>query len=184
GEGTPDDGKGGPGGGNEESPTSQRPDPQSSGPEVPEGFVLRKDAAGFRVAVAEGWERRGSTGRGQVTYAGGAFELIVVPGRDKASGKSSDPLYYQREREAELQPFRDSSWATSTGMRRIDVGGRVRAEGQFTWQDADGDEVYVRNAALLIDGRYHVVLVKGPESERDEVTRLHEQAVASYRPGR
>lgn len=179
-----EDGKGAPGDGNKESPTSQRPDEEDGGAKVAEGFALRTDAEGFRVAVAEGWERRGGTGRGQVAYAGGAFELIVVPGRDRATGKSSDPLYYQRERESELQPFRDSSWATSTGMRRIDVGGRVRAEGQFTWQDADGDEVYVRNTALLIDGRYHVVLVRGPESERDEVTRLHEQAVASYRPGK
>ncbi|MFM9369389.1 serine/threonine protein kinase [Streptomyces sp. Da 82-17] len=177
-------GQGGPGDGNEESPTSQRPDPQASGPDVPEGFALRKDRAGFRVAVAKGWQRVGVTGRGQVTYADGKFELLVVPGRDKATGASSDPLYYQREREAELQPFRDSTWATSTGMRRVDVGGQVRAEGQFTWTDDDGAEVYVRNAALLIDGRYHVVLVKGPESERDEVTRLHEQAVASYRPGK
>ncbi|MDI3405519.1 protein kinase [Streptomyces cavernicola] len=179
-----EDGPDGPGDGNAESPTSQRPDPQSSGPDVPEGFALRKDPEGFRVAVAKGWERVGATGRGQVTYADGEFELIVVPGRDAATGRSSDPLYYQREREVELQPFRDSTWATSTGMRRIDVGGQVRAEGQFTWTDADGGEVYVRNAALLIDGRYHVVLVKGPESERDEVTRLHEQAVVSYRPGK
>ncbi|MDI3419728.1 protein kinase domain-containing protein [Streptomyces luteolus] len=168
--------------GNEESPTSQRPDPQSSGPDVPEGFELRKDPEGFRVAVAKGWERRGANSRSQVAYGDGQFELIVVPGRDKATGKSSDPLYYQREREVELQPFRDSTWATSTGMRRVDVGGQVRAEGQFTWTDSGGDEVYVRNAALLIDGRYHVVLVKGPEAERDEVTRLHEQAVAAYRP--
>ncbi|MDQ8704306.1 protein kinase [Streptomyces sp. LHD-70] len=171
-----------PGDGNEESPTSQRPDPQSSGPDVPEGFELRKDPEGFRVAVAKGWERRGANSRSQVAYGSGQFELIVVPGRDKATGRSSDPLYYQREREVELQPFRDSTWATSTGMRRIDVGGQVRAEGQFTWTDSGGDEVYVRNAALLIDGRYHVVLVKGPEAERDEVTRLHEQAVAAYRP--
>ncbi|MDI3385698.1 protein kinase [Streptomyces sp. B-S-A8] len=196
----PDEGgQDGPGDGNAESPTAQRPDPQSSNPDepddpdgpggprdpdIPEGFELRKDPEGFRVAVAKGWQRTGPTGRGQVIYADGAFELIVVPGRDKATGSSSDPLYYQREREAELQPFRDSTWATSTGMRRIEVGGQVRAEGQFTWTDDDGTEVYVRNAALLIDGRYHVVLVKGPESERDEVTRLHEQAVAAYRPER
>lgn len=41
-------------------------------------------------------------------------------------------------------------------------------------------ELYVRNVAVLIDGRYHVVQVRGPEGERDEVTRLFEQASATY----
>jgi hypothetical protein len=65
-------------------------------------------------------------------------------------------------------------------MRRIDVGGRTMAEGQFTWQDAEGREIYVRNLAILVDGRYHVVQLRGPEAERDEVSRLYEQASATY----
>ena len=35
--------------------------------------------------------------------------------------------------------------------------------------------------AMLVDGRYHVVQVSGPEAERDEVTRIYEQATATYR---
>ncbi|MER6690341.1 hypothetical protein ABT329_14575, partial [Streptomyces minutiscleroticus] len=31
---------------------------------------------------------------------------------------------------------------------------------------ADGQEVYVRNLAMVVDGRYHVVQVRGPEAER------------------
>ena len=89
-------------------------------------------------------------------------------------------MVYQRENERELQPFRDSSWATSSGMRRIEVGGRTMAEGQFTWRDSDGREVFVRNLAMLVDGQYHVVQVLGPEAERDEVTRLYEQAAETY----
>ena len=38
----------------------------------------------------------------------------------------------------------------------------------------------MRNLAIIVDGRYHVVQVRGPEAERDEVTRLYEQASASY----
>jgi hypothetical protein len=38
----------------------------------------------------------------------------------------------------------------------------------------------VRNLALLVGGRYHVVQVRGPEAERDEVTRLYEQAEQTY----
>ncbi|WP_344536172.1 protein kinase [Streptomyces levis] len=154
---------------------------QTTGPDVADGFTLRKDEAGFQVAVAKGWDRSSGGGNGRVVYAKGDFELIVVPGRDKASEYGSDPMAYQRERERELQPYRDSSWATSTGLKTIEVGGRTMAEGQFTWTGDDGGELYVRNLAMLVDGRYHVLQVRGPESERDEVTRLYEQAAATYR---
>ncbi|GGV80293.1 hypothetical protein GCM10010294_52230 [Streptomyces griseoloalbus] len=153
---------------------------QTNGPEVADGFTLRKDPEGFRVAVAEGWQRTAKNGSGQVVYADGDFELIVVPGRDSAQRYGSDPMAYQRDDERELQPYRDSSWATSTGLKTIEVGGRTMAEGQFTWTGNAG-ELYVRNLAALIDGRYHVVQVRGPEAERDEVTRLYEQAAATYR---
>jgi hypothetical protein len=154
---------------------------QTAGPDVGDGFTLRKDSAGFQVAVAKGWDRTPRNGSGQVVYAKGDFELIVVPGRDSATEFGSDPMAYQRERERELQPYRDSSWATSTGLKTIEVGGRTMAEGQFTWTGADGGELYVRNLATLIDGRYHVVQVRGPEAERDEVTRFYEQAAATYK---
>ncbi|MEV5431424.1 protein kinase [Streptomyces sp. NPDC052701] len=154
---------------------------QTTGPEVADGFTLRKDPAGFQVAVAEGWDRAPENGRGQVVYSRGDFELIVVPGRDSAQEYGSDPMAYQRERERELQPYRDSSWATSAGLKTIRVGGRTMAEGQFTWTGDDGGELYVRNLAMLVDGAYHVVQVRGPEAERDEVTRLYEQAAATYR---
>ncbi|EMF26463.1 Ser/Thr protein kinase, partial [Streptomyces gancidicus BKS 13-15] len=153
---------------------------QTTGPGVADGFTLRKDPEGFQVAVAEGWQRTGKNGSGQVVYAKGDFELIVVPGRDSAQQFGGDPMAYQRDAERELQPYRDSSWATSTGLKTIEVGGRVMAEGQFTWT-GDRGELYVRNLAALIDGRYHVLQVRGPDGERDEVTRLYEQAAATYR---
>lgn len=154
---------------------------QTGDPDVAQGFTLRKDPEGFQVAVARGWDRSAKNGRGQIVYSQGDFELILVPGRDGADTYGSDPLKYQREDERELQPFRDSSWATSTGMRLIEVGGVTSAEGQFTWQDSDGRGVFVRNLAILLDGRYHVVQLRGPEAERDEVTRLYEQAADTYR---
>ncbi|MDL5203313.1 protein kinase [Streptomyces sp. ALI-76-A] len=166
----------------ESSPSSsaRSTETQTNGPEVADGFTLRKDTEGFQVAVANGWERTPVNGRGQVVYTHGGFELIVVPGRDSAAGAGSDPMVYQREKEPELQPYRDSSWATATGLKTIQVGERTMAEGQFTWTGDDGRELYVRNVAMLIDGKYHVVQVRGPEAERDEVTRLYEQASGTY----
>ncbi|MFF4401189.1 protein kinase [Streptomyces sp. NPDC001480] len=153
----------------------------TTNPDVADGFTLSKDSEGFQVAVAKGWTRTPKNGRGEVVYSHGNFELIVVSGRDGASKYGSDPMAYQRDKESELQPYRDSSWATATGLRTIEVGGRTMAEGQFTWTDGDGRDLFVRNIAILIDGRYHIVQVRGPEAERDEVTRLYEQASATYR---
>ncbi|MFD0414153.1 protein kinase [Streptomyces sp. NPDC127108] len=175
-----DDGEDGKASDPEKTPGSQ--EPQTTDPDVASGFTLRKDAEGFKVAVADGWDRQPKNGRGQVLYTHGRFELVVVPGRDSTGDFGTDPMKYQKEDERELQPFRDSSWATSSGLRLVDVGGKARAEGQFTWQDTDGTEVFVRNLAMAVDGKYHVLQVRGPEAERDEVTRLFEQASASYRP--
>ncbi|MGW3289032.1 protein kinase [Streptomyces sp. NPDC001002] len=152
----------------------------TSGPDVGAGFTLRKDPEGFQVAVAKGWTRTPKNSWNQVVYAHGDFELILVPGRDGAVTYGSDPMAYQRDTEHELQPYRTSSWATATGLKSITVGERKMAEGQYTWSDDSGRDLFVRNLAILIDGRYHVVQVRGPESERDEVTRLYEQASATY----
>ncbi|MGW7281009.1 protein kinase [Streptomyces sp. NPDC054844] len=153
---------------------------QTNDPDVADGFALRKDPEGFHVAVAEGWNRTPRNGSGQVVYAKGDLELLVVPGRDRAAEFGDDPMVYQRDSEPELEPYRASSWATSSGLKTIEVGGRAMAEGQFTWTGAGGGELYVRNVAILIDGRYHVVQVRGPSAERDEVSRLFEQASATY----
>ncbi|MFB7597642.1 hypothetical protein ACFC02_23675, partial [Streptomyces sp. NPDC056160] len=182
------DASGAPGGGGSTADSGSGPsgsagsaETQTTGAGVPRGFTLRKDPAGFRIAVAGGWSRTPKNSLGQVVYSHGDFELIVVPGRDSAARFGSDPMAYQRETERELQGYRDSSWATSSGMRTIQVGGKTMAEGQFTWSGAGGRQLFVRNLALLLGGRYHVVQVRGPESQRDQVSKLYEQASATYR---
>ncbi|MFJ3665523.1 protein kinase [Streptomyces sp. NPDC090106] len=166
--------------GSDDSPSPSDTGAESGGPAVADGFTLRSDDAGFRVAVANGWTHTARNGRGQVVYTHDDFELIVVPGRDGAAEYGSDPMAYQREDEAELQPYRNSSWASASGLKTIQVGDKVMAEGQFTWTGSDGRELFVRNLAMLVGGKYHVVQVRGPEAERDEVTRLFEQASATY----
>ncbi|WP_330342831.1 protein kinase [Streptomyces sp. NBC_00557] len=166
------------------TPSASAPatEPQTGGaPSAADGFTLRKDPEDFTVAVAKGWARTPKNGSGEVVYTHGNFELVVVPGRDGASAYGSDPMAYQRDKERELQPYRDSSWATATGLRTIEVGGRTMAEGQFTWTDGQGRDLFVRNMAILLNGRYHVIQVRGPEAQRDQVTRLYEQATATYR---
>ncbi|MET7932631.1 protein kinase [Streptomyces sp. NPDC005322] len=156
-------------------------EPQSTTPAgLAKGFEVRKDPKGFKVAVHKDWTRRGENARGQIRYTGGDFELVVVAGRDKESEFGGDPMAYQQDREAELAAFRSSSWASSSGLRRIDVGRTAMAEGEFSWRDSSGRSVYARNLAMLIDGRYHVVLLIGPFDERRAVTHYFEQATATY----
>ncbi|WP_406862606.1 protein kinase [Streptomyces sp. HUAS MG47] len=162
------------------TPTRTPPPQQSPAPDLAPGYRLHKDPEGFQLAVAKGWKRSGKNDDGQVRFTSGDFTLLVVPGRDTVQANGSDPMAYQRTRERELQPWRDSSWSGATGLRRVDVGRQAMAEGQFTWQDDDGRELYVRNLALIVNGRYHVVQVIGPDAQRDKVSEVYQQAVKAY----
>ncbi|MEV8229596.1 protein kinase [Streptomyces sp. NPDC079167] len=162
---------------------SEKPQTSRSAVALAEGYELRKDAEGFEIGVPKGWQR-GATGTDrQIRYGSDGFTVLVVPGRDTVKANGSDPLDYQRTAEPELKPFRESSWATSTGLRRVDIGRQAMAEGQFTWQEGDGRQVYVRNLVMIVDGRYHIVQVIGPENERDKVSEIYEQAMSTYRAG-
>ncbi|MFB7231141.1 protein kinase [Streptomyces fimicarius] len=162
---------------------SQQPQTSRSAVALASGYTLRKDAEGFEIGVPKDWQRSPANADRQIRYGSDGFTLLVVPGRDTVKAGGSDPLDYQRNKEPELQPFRDSSWSSSSGLRRVDVGRQAMAEGQFTWQESGGREVYVRNLAMIVDGRYHVIQVIGPENDRDKVTEIYEQAIASYRVG-
>ncbi|MEU8782273.1 protein kinase [Streptomyces sp. NPDC048637] len=158
--------------------------PQTTAPaEVAKGFEVRNDPEGFQVAVHKGWQRRGANDRGQVRYVGGDYELVVVPGRDTTARFGTDPMAYLQNKEAELAPYRSSGWASASGLQRIDVGKTAMAEGTFSWRDSSGREVYVRNLAMIHKGRYHLVLVIGPDHGRHEVDQFYAQATSAYRPG-
>ncbi|WP_225847842.1 protein kinase [Streptomyces sp. HPF1205] len=163
-------------------PATSAPPPASPSltapPDLGPDFALRTDRAGFTVAVHTGWQRTAG-GSGQVVFTGSDLRMTVVPGRDKASGDSSDPLAYQLV-EPELGDFRDSGWSSASGLQTLTVRGHPAAEGEYTWRDADDRTVYARNLAVQIGGRYHVVLVSGPDSERAAVQRAFDKAVETY----
>ncbi|MGW0856528.1 protein kinase, partial [Streptomyces sp. NPDC002690] len=163
------------------APGTQDPQTSRSAVALPPGYALRKDPEGFEVGVLKDWQRSPANADRQVRYGSDGFSLLIVPGRDTVQANGSDPLAYQRDKETELQPFRDSSWATSAGVRRVDVGRQAMAEGQYTWQDGNGREVFVRNLAMIVDGRYHIIQVIGPVSERDQVSSIYQQVISSYK---
>lgn len=149
-------------------------------PTAPAGYTLREDDAGFQVAVPKGWSRH-TASHGQVVYSRGSIDLVVVKGRDSAAKFGRDPQVYQDEKQRELAPFRTAGWSESTGSRRIDVGDQTMAEGGFSWQK-DGDrEMYARNRAALIDGRYHVLFMVGPDTQKATVDRHFDKLADTYR---
>lgn len=162
------------------SPGAEKPQTSGSAADLAPGYTLRKDPEGFEIGVPEDWQRSPANADRQIRYGSDGFSVLVVPGRDTVKANGSDPLDYQRTAQPELQPFRESSWATSTGLRRVDIGRQSMAEGQFTWQESGGREVYVRNLVMIVDGRYHIVQVIGPENERDKISDIYRQAMSSY----
>ncbi|GAA3492632.1 protein kinase domain-containing protein [Streptomyces cremeus] len=145
------------------------------------GYELVKDAKGFEIAVGKNWRREAGS-NGQVRYYNGDIELVVVPGRDTVREMGPDPMEYQLKTEPETQPLRDSTWATSEGLRSIGVGRQAGAEAQFKWRDRSTRWVFVRNRVMIFNEKYHIVQVIGPDSQRDEVTRVYEAAAPHYRP--
>ncbi|MFJ3925741.1 serine/threonine protein kinase [Streptomyces sp. NPDC090022] len=166
-------------GGTPSAAPESKPAPQTA----PPGFITSQDPEGFQIVVPEGWERRPINDMGQVRYSNGDHHLIVVPGRDAVEGKP-DPAAYQKDKQRELEPFRSSTWVTSRGIRTTTVGQQLIAEGQYTWIDGGGRSVYARNYVVALGGRYHVVMVTGPQDGESKVTEVFEKATGSYRPGR
>lgn len=174
------DGSGGTGGSGGDA---AQPAPSGTAKAVPAGYKLSRDPAGFQIAVPEEWNRRSTTGRDQVRYNGGPVEMVIVNGRDSVRKYGRDPMTYQSDHEPELRAYRASQWASTTGLRRIDVGATAMAEGTFSWKDG-GREVYARNRAMIVDGRYHVLMVLGSESRRAEIDRHFESVADTYRAAR
>jgi serine/threonine protein kinase len=166
------------------APTTPPTTPAGTGaatapPDLGADFALRTDSAGFTVAVHTGWLRAGKNGQGQVRFTGSDLVMTVVPGRDKASGDTEDPLAYQLV-EPELGEFRASSWSSAAGQQSLSLRGHPAAQGEYTWRDVNQRVVYARNLVILIDGHYHVVLIAGPEGQRAAVQRAFDKAVETY----
>ncbi|WP_103887099.1 protein kinase [Actinacidiphila yanglinensis] len=161
---------------------ASKPPTSPSGPALGPDFVLRRDAAGFSVAVHTGWQRSGANSKDEVTYAGDDLQLTVVPGRDRSSARGTDPVAYQLN-EPELADFRASSWSSASGLQSLTLDGHPAAEGEYTYRDSSGQGVYARNLAILIGGKYHIVLVTGLDSQRAAVQQAFDKAVQTYSAG-
>ncbi|TDC17927.1 serine/threonine protein kinase [Streptomyces sp. 8K308] len=164
----------------ESEPSTAEGDQQPAPP--PEGFTAVEDEAGFALAVPDGWDRQGLNGDGQVIYGDGGLEIVVVPGRDGAEEFGDDPMDYQLSAEPELAVQRNYQYATSSGLIETRVGNVRMADGVFGWRE-NGADVVAFNRVLLVDGSYHIVLVRGPADERDRLAEIADVTAGSYRAG-
>ncbi|MGW1765161.1 protein kinase domain-containing protein [Streptomyces sp. NPDC002073] len=157
-------------------PPSSRP---SSVAHTGDGLHEVAKGTNFTVEVPRGWQHLPENEAGQNRFSSDDFALVVVAGRDEA-GADPAPLDYQQRTEPELAPVRTSVWSTTSGVRTVRVGGRLSAEGSYTWTDGNGREVYARNKVIVIDDRYHVLLVIGPGDDKEKVDDIADRAAATY----
>ncbi|MEU1627525.1 protein kinase [Streptomyces sp. NPDC020096] len=151
-------------------------------PSLGSDFTVRGDAAGFSVAVHNGWTRAAGP-NGEIVFSSGGdvLQLVIVRGRDSAGTYGTDPLAYQ-DREPELAPFRSSTWSSAAGLKRLDAGGAAAAEGEFTWRDPQsGNQVYGRNMAIARGDRYDVVLLTGPDDQQPVISDYFDKAAQTFR---
>lgn len=161
---------------------SRSASPSATESDIGSDFKLRADPAGFTVAVPTGWQRHGENTKGQIRYTGGDMELIVVPGRDSVADFGSDPIAYQSDGEAELNAFHSSDWSSAFGVRRLDLSGGISAaEGEYTYRESGGREVYAANLVMLRGGKYHTVLFIGPTARTADLKRYFDKASGTYR---
>ncbi|MEV6108632.1 serine/threonine protein kinase [Streptomyces sp. NPDC051940] len=168
-----------------EPTASSAPPAEGTDPaELPKDFVMREDKDGFRVAMHRTWQRLGHASTGAVRYGSpdGRYEMLVAAGRDSTDRYGADLMQYQLKHEPELAGQRASTgWGESSALRNVTIGTRPCVIGTFTWQE-DGREVIGRNFVTVIDGRFHVVLVKGPIQDRRSVDVFYQQAENTYSP--
>ncbi|MDI5967713.1 hypothetical protein POF43_034180, partial [Streptomyces sp. SL54] len=167
------------------APTTTAPAARTTAPEpqLATGFSMRHDPSGFTLAVHDGWSRSAGPDH-EVGYASGGdtFRLTVVRGRDAASASGGDPITYETQKEPELAAFRASTWSSSSDLKDLQVNGLPAAEGQFSWRDPHtGVELYGLNLAILRDGHFDVVLLTGPDDQRQLVTDYFNQSAQTFR---
>ncbi|TDC77782.1 serine/threonine protein kinase [Streptomyces hainanensis] len=148
----------------------------------PEGFGAVEDEAGFALAVPDGWQRQGPNGNAQIIYGDGDLEILVVAGRDGAEEFGDEPMDYQLNGQPELAAQRAYQYSTQSGLIETRVGNVRMADGVFGWRE-DGVDVLAYNRVLLVNGSYHIVMVRGPASERDRLAEISDVTSGSYRAG-
>lgn len=139
------------------SRSPQRSAGSSSGSAVPDGYRVRRDPLGFRVAVPQGWQRRldGPTRVDFVAPDGGSFVRIdqraqALPSaakawRDAEPGVADSLPGYRRIR---IDPVPHPRWNV--------------ADWEFTWE-GDSGTVHVLNRGIATDTRGFALYVSVPD---------------------
>lgn len=163
-------------------PAAGPADGTTAPPDLSTDVSQYEDPAGFRLSLHDDLEPKGTTPEGQVWFDDGDdVSMIVAPGLDTVQDMGDDIAEYQSEEEPELQDYRDAKWSAVFGVDDLTINGSKAIKGEFSWRDEDNVEFYARNLVILHDGKYHVVLVKGPKRDRAAVSQFFERAAGSYR---
>jgi len=163
------------------------PSPHTTAPPLPPaaaGYVRMAEKA-FTVEVPDGWQLQDAepASADKFVFTQGPYQVVVVAGRDATGPYGGDPADYELT-EPELADFRNSERSEAWGLERVRIGGRAAARGTFAWRDAKGVHRYAENTVLVGGGRFHIVLVTGPDTKagRELVSRVAEHASQTYSP--
>jgi len=156
--------------------------PTSPPAPVAAGYV-RVTETPFTLEIPDGWQRQDPSPAGKFVFTQGAYQVVVVAGRDPVGPYRGDPVAY-RAVEPELADFRASEWSEAWGLDRARIGGRPGAQGIFAWEDSEGIRQYAENTVIIVGDRFHIVLVTGPDTKngRDLVSRVARRASRTYTP--
>ncbi|MEE4544044.1 serine/threonine-protein kinase [Streptomyces sp. V4-01] len=162
---------------------SPRPSLRASTAPSPASGYDRVIEAAFTVDLPRGWKRRGPASGPTFTFTAGDCRVTIVAGQDSARFQDGDPLEYQLM-EPELAAFRNSTWSNAYDLKLARIHGREGAQGTYFWRDGKGLSLYAENTVLVADGRFHVILVEGPDTPtgRDLVYRVAKYASQTYTP--
>lgn len=162
---------------NSPSPSRTSPTPPAAA-----GYVRALEKP-FTVEVPDGWHHQDRPDPTTFVFAQGAYQLVIVAGRDPAGMYDGDMMQYQLA-EPELAAFRAAEWSKAWGFDDARVRGWAGAHGAYSWKDPSGHGMYAMNTVLIVGSRYHVVLVTGPDTKngRALVSRVAGHALQTYTP--
>lgn len=158
--------------------STETPTPTSTPTEVPSGYALQEDTAGFTIAVPEGWEREEKDN--------GVFY-------NSPDGKSLVQIY--TDREGTLTPYASLSQTSRTlrsankNYRELslqdtpDGPGGQAAELVYAYDRPDGTRRKVVDRAFVAEnGTQYAVLVAGPEGDWPRQQDILQVALAHFAP--
>ncbi|UED84576.1 serine/threonine protein kinase [Streptomyces profundus] len=147
----------------------------------PEGFEVVEDPAGFALVVPTGWQRQGPNDQGQIAYTDGESRIVVVAARDSVEDFGEQPREYLLGDLPESEEFWADRYREQNGVMETRLGNVQMAEVTFRWREGE-QRLMAHTRVLLIATDYHVIQVRGPADQEDQLRDIYDATKDAYSP--